>query len=89
MSLSSTSAPGGPPKVAIPKLPSKRNELFRKPGNSRPNRVTRACLTCRARKIKCNGAKPSCANCAETSTACVYSSSRKDRLKTFVYSRTV
>jgi hypothetical protein len=46
--------------------------------------VSRACLSCRTRKIKCNGAQPTCQHCAENLIDCAYASSRKDRLKTSV-----
>lgn len=34
--------------------------------------VTTACLNCRKRKIKCDGAKPSCSNCSLYSQQCNY-----------------
>lgn len=76
---------GGPShhKVAIPRQ-DRRNEPPRKPSTIRQSRVSRACLSCRARKIRCNGAQPTCLNCKESVTDCVYASSRKDRLKTCV-----
>ncbi|KAH3987462.1 hypothetical protein HBH64_017910 [Parastagonospora nodorum] len=82
MSLPNAPAQPGPSKVAIPKLVQTRTDAPRKAVVSRLNRVNRACLSCRSRKIKCNGAKPTCFNCKESVTSCVYASSRKDRLKT-------
>ncbi|KAE8345041.1 hypothetical protein BDV24DRAFT_171008 [Aspergillus arachidicola] len=35
--------------------------------------VTRACTSCRKRKIKCDGAKPQCANCALYNQECTFS----------------
>ncbi|KAJ5683446.1 hypothetical protein N7462_006611 [Penicillium macrosclerotiorum] len=35
--------------------------------------VTRACTSCRKRKIKCDGAKPQCANCALYKQECAFS----------------
>ncbi|CAI6335861.1 unnamed protein product [Periconia digitata] len=67
-------------KVAIPRQ-ERRNDSPRKPATVRQNRVSRACLSCRSRKIRCNGVHPTCKNCAESSTSCVYASTRKDRLK--------
>ncbi|PVH92799.1 hypothetical protein DM02DRAFT_542863, partial [Periconia macrospinosa] len=51
---------------------------------TKPDRISRACLSCRARKIRCNGAQPTCNNCTDSESPCVYASSRKDRLKTLV-----
>jgi hypothetical protein len=84
MSLHNSSGQAGRSKVAIPKLVQKRPDAPRKAAVSRLNRVNRACLSCRSRKIKCNGARPSCFNCQDNGTTCVYASSRKDRLKTLV-----
>lgn len=35
-------------------------------------RVTQACEWCRKKKIKCDGAKPSCMNCRNSSSECIY-----------------
>lgn len=78
------SGPGGLSKVPIPRLHQQRSENPRKVIVNRQNRVNRACLTCRSRKIKCNGFQPRCSNCSGNATPCVYASSRKNRLKTFV-----
>lgn len=40
-------------------------------GRSGPRRRT-GCLTCRARKVRCDEAKPSCANCDRLRLRCVY-----------------
>ncbi|KAF2823425.1 hypothetical protein CC86DRAFT_396207 [Ophiobolus disseminans] len=82
MSLPTPSSSAGPSKVAIPRLLQRRPEPPRKATISRANRADRACLSCRARKIKCNAARPRCSNCTENTTSCVYVSSRKDRLRT-------
>ncbi|KAJ4984132.1 C6 transcription factor [Stagonosporopsis vannaccii] len=84
MSYSNLPAPGvgGSSKLPIPRLHKHRSEPPRKTIVNRQNRVSRACLSCRSRKIKCNGLQPRCSNCSETSVPCVYASSRKDRLKT-------
>lgn len=72
-------------KIQIPRLPQKRKEPpVQKPPVNRLDRVSRACLTCRSRKVKCDGGVPSCSNCRDNATACVYVGSRKDRLRTFV-----
>ncbi|KAK7188591.1 fungal specific transcription factor domain-containing protein [Paraphaeosphaeria sporulosa] len=70
-----------PGKLPIPRLDRPR-EPPAKPAAPRQARVSRACLSCRARKIKCNGAQPKCQNCADNQGDCVYAASRKDRLKT-------
>ncbi|ANB12864.1 hypothetical protein AWJ20_1142 [Sugiyamaella lignohabitans] len=41
------------------------------------HRVSRACLQCRNRKIKCNGQEPTCGSCATSGTKCEYSESKK------------
>jgi len=42
-------------------------------GRSGPRRRT-GCLTCRARKVRCDEAKPGCANCERLRLRCVYKS---------------
>ncbi|TFK71224.1 hypothetical protein BDN72DRAFT_958255 [Pluteus cervinus] len=37
-----------------------------------PRRTAMACQFCRGRKLKCDGAKPSCANCNRRGFPCVY-----------------
>ncbi|KAF2476525.1 uncharacterized protein BDR25DRAFT_277719 [Lindgomyces ingoldianus] len=71
---------GPPSKVAIPRLERPGETSYRHSGTNR-HRVQRACVTCRTRKVKCNGVQP-CQNCRDNDTACVYISSRKDRLRT-------
>ncbi|KAL6712492.1 hypothetical protein ACN47E_000369 [Coniothyrium glycines] len=80
---SSSIAGSSGPKIQIPRLPQKRTEArtLNVPVN-RPNRIGRACLTCRSRKVKCNGGVPCCSKCNETATHCVYVCGRKDRLRT-------
>src|SRR5437868_4902379 len=76
-----SSSSARPTKVAIPRL-ERHGESSSRSGAGSRQRVQRACLTCRARKIKCNGGLPKCQNCLENPKPCVYVSSRKDRLKT-------
>ncbi|KAL4748979.1 hypothetical protein BDW72DRAFT_205203 [Aspergillus terricola var. indicus] len=45
----------------------------RGPGRSGPRRRT-GCLTCRARKVRCDETKPTCANCTRLRLQCVYKS---------------
>ncbi|KAF2643292.1 hypothetical protein P280DRAFT_422007 [Massarina eburnea CBS 473.64] len=71
-----------PAKVAIPRLDRRGDEPPRKQPKIKPDRVPRACMGCRAKKIRCNGVQPACKTCSDNATHCVYASSRKDRLKT-------
>lgn len=72
-------------KIAIPRLLNRRHDPPPPKNNIvRLNRVPKACLACRSRKIRCNGATPRCANCGDNPEPCVYASSRKDRLRTCV-----
>lgn len=36
-----------------------------------------SCVTCRARKLKCDRGKPICARCTKVKTECVYPESRR------------
>ncbi|EJD44747.1 hypothetical protein AURDEDRAFT_114270 [Auricularia subglabra TFB-10046 SS5] len=47
----------------------------------RARHVSRACVVCRRRKTKCNGAEPSCGTCVVHGLQCEYSS-EPDRRKT-------
>ncbi len=44
-------------------------------------RISRSCDACKARKVKCNGRKPSCAYCAKNGVDCVYSPMKKPGLQ--------
>ncbi|KAH6912138.1 hypothetical protein BKA70DRAFT_1266743 [Coprinopsis sp. MPI-PUGE-AT-0042] len=37
-----------------------------------PRRTPMACQFCRGRKLKCDGARPSCVNCSKRNLACAY-----------------
>lgn len=63
----------GREKVAISRAPTE-------PERSR-GRVQRACQTCRERKTKCGGEKPSCGQCLSLNVDCVYPSSRREENK--------
>ncbi|OJD19564.1 hypothetical protein AJ78_00421 [Emergomyces pasteurianus Ep9510] len=39
------------------------------------SRVSKSCLTCRRRKVKCDTAHPICGTCEKTKSECIYSSS--------------
>lgn len=41
----------------------------------RPKRI--ACVVCRKRKLRCDGTKPSCGNCARLGHDCAYNEVRK------------
>ena len=43
----------------------------------RPHRVRLACMPCRAKKAKCSGDKPACANCEKGRLACTWPDGRK------------
>ncbi|KAL1306801.1 hypothetical protein AAFC00_005459 [Neodothiora populina] len=59
------------------------NDLSRQPTNTiapneqQPKSKRMACVLCRKRKLKCDGAKPACATCARLSHECVYDEIRK------------
>ncbi|TPX33152.1 hypothetical protein SeMB42_g07511 [Synchytrium endobioticum] len=42
-------------------------------------RITQACDACNKKKVKCDGAKPVCSNCARSSLVCTYSRGAKKR----------
>ncbi|KAI8071025.1 hypothetical protein BC940DRAFT_235023 [Gongronella butleri] len=46
---------------------------------SKRKRLTQACDMCRKKKIKCDGGKPSCANCVKLGRECSYIPSNKKR----------
>ncbi|KAJ6003148.1 hypothetical protein N7451_005695 [Penicillium sp. IBT 35674x] len=60
-------------RIPIPRLPNQHQ-------GSKTHRTARACDGCRARKTKCDGNKPTCAQCASAGLEnCVYSQSKQDR----------
>lgn len=62
-------------KLPIPRLPHERRE-------SNVRRVSRACDECRARKAKCDGTQPRCAQCATQGLhTCSYSDKKNVRLQ--------
>jgi hypothetical protein len=62
----STSCPSGLTHELRLQVPKARGS-----GRSGPRRRT-GCLTCRARKVRCDEVKPSCANCDRLRLRCVY-----------------
>src|SRR5688500_7734681 len=66
------------PKVAIPRL----SNDYKSPQNGRgKSRARKACDNCRKHKVKCTGEQSHCQKCVNEHIPCVYSKSRKDRLK--------
>lgn len=47
----------------------------------RPSRVGQVCDRCRSKRVKCNGAKPSCAACAAANVLCEVSATLKRKTK--------
>lgn len=47
------------------------------PNDQQPKSKRMACVLCRKRKLKCDGARPACATCARLSHDCVYDEIRK------------
>ncbi|KAI9183259.1 hypothetical protein H9P43_004176 [Blastocladiella emersonii ATCC 22665] len=43
----------------------------------RKARISQACVICRKKKIKCNGAKPSCGYCSESGFPCMYTAPKR------------
>ena len=61
------------PKVAIPRLASSDALLHGR------RRSARACEPCRQRKIKCDGIRPSCGQCAYNNHSCFYEDVKRVR----------
>lgn len=59
-------------KVAIPRLAPSTAYRARR-------RSTRACETCRLRKTKCDGTRPSCGQCVAQNNKCVYEDIKRVR----------
>lgn len=74
----------GPELVADSSLPPSRKKARRgaDPANQKRRCVSTACIACRKRKSKCDGALPSCAACASVyGTECVYDPNSDHRRK--------
>ncbi|KAJ3110443.1 hypothetical protein HDU96_006619, partial [Phlyctochytrium bullatum] len=48
-------------------------------GDSRKRRVVMACDACNRKKVKCDGGKPVCSNCAKSGISCSYARAAKKR----------
>ncbi|KAJ5261350.1 hypothetical protein N7478_011945 [Penicillium angulare] len=62
-------------KVAIPRDTNKYFQTFT------PGRVSRACSSCRSRKVKCSGEQPACRQCRELDLRCRYPMSWREEMK--------
>ena len=76
---------GPNPKVAIQRLhnptPSRQSAFQHK-----RDRISRACIRCRSRKVRCTGERPCCRRCETGGAEGVYTESRRDRLKEYYLS---
>ena len=50
----------------------KRSSTALEPLGIKRKRTFRSCVACRDSKVKCSGERPTCARCAQRSTACAY-----------------
>lgn len=75
--------PAAPAPDAAPPPPTKKKSRSRNdPANQKRRCVSTACIACRKRKSKCDGALPSCAACASVyETECVYDPNSDHRRK--------
>jgi len=53
-------------------------------GGSRRQRSKQACESCRLKKTKCDGERPTCGNCVETEGDCHYADGKRDTEKKYV-----
>ncbi|WVQ85757.1 hypothetical protein IAT38_007924 [Cryptococcus sp. DSM 104549] len=66
----------------MPKAPSERSHSFSDKGRPTvPTALSITCAPCRAKKIKCDSTKPTCANCAKTPAECFYPPKLKPGLR--------
>jgi hypothetical protein len=73
------------PKLPISRLPGKDYQLEPKRPKQRLDKTCGvACTRCRRRKIKCDGARPTCKCCQLNEVPCEYQMQRRDRLKEYV-----
>ncbi|PVH91535.1 hypothetical protein DM02DRAFT_545664, partial [Periconia macrospinosa] len=64
-------SPGPNPKVTIQRLRSPISSRQSASGYKR-DRIPRACIRCRTRKVRCTGEHPCCRRCEMGGTECVY-----------------
>ena len=70
-------------KIAIPRL-YREPDVASTTGSSvlgDKHRVTHACESCRHRKTKCSGDRPTCKHCEDFNLACVYEEGKRDRMR--------
>ncbi|KAL2353780.1 hypothetical protein BJ546DRAFT_110106 [Cryomyces antarcticus] len=65
------------PKVPIPRLIKDKATQV----SQDKQRVVNACSTCRSRKVKCSGTKPSCTHCTLYKITCVYEHGKREKEK--------
>ena len=71
-------------KVAIKRLKRDEETWDQGPGSgARPTRVRQACESCRNRKIKCYGERPTCRHCRGAGIECLYLSGRRDQSRRY------
>ncbi|KAK4043431.1 fungal-specific transcription factor domain-containing protein [Parachaetomium inaequale] len=71
-----------PSQPAAPPASKKKSRRGADPANQKRRCVSTACIACRKRKSKCDGALPSCAACASVyGTECVYDPNSDHRRK--------
>ncbi|KAF2844011.1 hypothetical protein T440DRAFT_473735 [Plenodomus tracheiphilus IPT5] len=80
-SVTSYRLPLDPRKLPVPRLRPGDEARSATAQRCQRRRVSRACVSCRARKVRCDGGRPQCQNCQGNYGLCVYIQSRKDRLK--------
>ncbi|KAJ4400906.1 Nitrogen assimilation transcription factor nit-4, partial [Neurospora sp. IMI 360204] len=84
--MSSQDAPGSaglaPDNIAASLPSKKKSRRGADPANQKRRCVSTACIACRRRKSKCDGALPSCAACASVyGTECIYDPNSDHRRK--------
>ncbi|PWY61659.1 hypothetical protein BO83DRAFT_327543 [Aspergillus eucalypticola CBS 122712] len=57
-------------KVPIPRIARPHRSAY-------SSRVSKACVTCREKKIKCNGSHP-CCGCISNATTCLYTAGKRE-----------
>lgn len=72
-------AAGIPEQHHITVIPKSTPKKKTKAGAPVRKRLSLACTTCRQRKVKCDGARPSCRTCAKFNWPCVYQPSNRKR----------
>lgn len=70
-------------KIAIPRL-HREPDMASATGSSAvgdKHRVTHACESCRHRKTKCSGDRPTCKHCEDFNLTCIYEDGKRDRTR--------